>query len=63
MLIEFIDFVDHVLPSVSPDFRDGAKEAIRQFEKSGEQIKYMMLNPLEQLSQGDVITKIPFCFF
>ncbi len=38
MLKEFIDFVDDVLPSVSPDFRDGAKEAISQFEKEGEQI-------------------------
>lgn len=35
MLREFIDFVDSVLPSVSPDFRDGAKEAISQFEKEG----------------------------
>lgn len=63
MLAEFIDFVDSVLPAVSPDFRDGAKEAIRQFERDGHQLKYMTLRPLEDLSQGDVIGKVPFCFF
>lgn len=63
MLIEFIDFVDSVLPSVDPDFRDGAKNAIRQFEKGGEQLKYMMLTPLGELSQGDILSSVPFSFF
>lgn len=63
MLREFIDFVDSVLPSVSPDLRDGAKEAILQFEKTGEQLKYMTLSPLEQLSQGDILSKVPFSYF
>lgn len=63
MLKEFIEFVDSVLPSVSPDFRDGAKEAILQFEKTGEQVKYMMLSPLEKLSQGDILSKVPFSYF
>ena len=60
MLKEFIDFVDSVLPSVSPDFRDGAKEAIAQFEKSKQKITYLSNNPLDELSQGDIISKIPF---
>lgn len=63
MLKEFIDFVDSVLPAVSPDFRNGAKKAITQFEKNGEQIKYLTINPVNQLSQGDIISKVPFCFF
>ncbi len=63
MLKEFIEFVDSVLPSVSPGLRDGAKEAILQFEKTGEQLKYMMLSPLEQLSQGDILSKVPFSYF
>ena len=63
MLKEFIEFVDSVLPSVSPDLRDGAKEAILQFEKTGEQVKYMMLSPLEKLSQGDILSKVPFSYF
>jgi len=63
MLKEFIDFVDSVLPSVSPDMREGAKDAILQFEKTGEQLKYMMINPLEQLSQGDILSKVPFMYF
>ena len=44
MLSDFIDFVDSVLPSVSPDFRDGAKNAILQFEKTGRQLNYLMFN-------------------
>lgn len=63
MLREFIDFVDSVLPSVSPDFRDGAKKAITQFEKEGEQVKYLTIRPVGRLSQGDIISKVPFCFF
>lgn len=63
MLKEFIDFVDSVLPSVAPDFRDGAKNAITQFEKEGQQIKYLTLKPLDQLSQGDILSSIPFCYF
>ncbi len=63
MLKEFIDFVDDVLPSVSPDLRDRAKNAILQFEKEGNQLNYMMFQPLQQLSQGDIISNIPFSYF
>lgn len=63
MLSEFIDFVDSVLPSVSPDFRDGAKNAILQFEKDGHTINYITSSLLPQLSQGDIVTNIPFTYF
>ena len=63
MLKEFIDFVNSVLPSVSPDFRDGAKNAIAQFEKTGEKIHYLMVKPLNELSQGDILSHIPFMYF
>ncbi len=63
MLREFIDFVDSVLPSVSPNFRDGAKEAIYQFEKAGKEVNYLTSNVLEELSQGDIISKVPFSYF
>lgn len=63
MLKEFIDFVDSVLPSVAPDFREGAKNAISQFESEGRQLKYTMLRPLAQLSQGDVLSSITFRYF
>lgn len=63
MLAEFVDFVDSVLPSVSPDFRDGAKNAILQFEKEGNKINYISSGLLTQLSQGDIISDIPFTYF
>lgn len=63
MLTEFIDFVDSILPAVSSDYKDAAKDAILQFEKEGHQIKYLTLKPLEQLSQGDILSKLPFIYF
>ena len=63
MLKEFIDFVDSVLPSVPMGTKEGVQEAIAQFEKDGEQIKYLTLNPLPEFSQGDVISAVPFFFF
>ena len=41
MLKELIDFVDSILPSVPMGTKEGAQEAIAQFEKEGEQIKYL----------------------
>lgn len=63
MLKEFIDFVDSVLPSVSMETKEGVQEAIAQFEKEGEQIKYLTINPLSELSQGDIISAVPFHYF
>lgn len=62
MLNEFIDFVDSVLPSVPIGTKEGVQEAIAQFERDGEQIKYLTLNPLQELSQGDIISQVPFYF-
>ena len=63
MLKELIDFVDSILPSVPMGTKEGAQEAIAQFEKEGEQIKYLTLNPLSELSQGDIISAVPFHYF
>lgn len=63
MLREFIDFVNSVLPSVSPDFRDGAKAAISQFEKDGNKANYLTAGLLPELSQGDIISKVLFAYF
>ena len=63
MLKELIDFVDSILPSVDPDFRDGVKDAITQFEQDGGEYHYLSLSCLDVLSQGDIISKLPFSFF
>lgn len=63
MLKEFIEFVDSVLPSVPMGTKEGVQDAIAQFEKDGEQIKYLTLNPLSELSQGDIISAVPFYYF
>lgn len=63
MLKEFIDFVDSVLPSVPMGTKEGVQKAIAQFEREGRQEKFLTLNPLPELSQGDVISKFPFQYF
>lgn len=63
MLKELIDFVDSILPSVPLDTKEGVQDAIAQFEKEGHQIKYLMAKPLSKLSQGDIISNIPFRYY
>lgn len=63
MLKEFIDFVDSILPAVPMGTKEGVQDAIMQFEKNNEQIKYLTHSPLPVLSQGDVISAIPFYYF
>ena len=63
MLKEFIDFVDSVLPSVDPEAKDKAKAAIEQFEREGNSFEYLLPQKLTTLSQGDIISDIPFSYF
>lgn len=63
MLEEFIDFVDSVLPSVDSEAKDKAKAAIAQFKKDGNNFEYLMPQVLTYLSQGDIISEIPFRYF
>lgn len=63
MLKEFIDFVDSVLPSVDSEAKDKAKAAIAQFEEEGKRCEYLLPKKLPYLSQGDIISEIPFSYF
>ncbi len=63
MLIEFIDFVKNIFPGLVPEIGDQAKLAIEQFQKDGDQPKYLTRELLSNLSQGDIISNIPFSFF
>lgn len=63
MLDEFIDFVSEIFPCISPDVKYKAKDAVLQFEKEGHQQKFLMMTPLKKLSQGDIISNVPFARF
>jgi len=63
MLREFLDFVDSVLPSVDSETKDKAKAAIEQFEKEGNSVEYILPRKLPMLSQGDIISELPFSYF
>lgn len=63
MLKELIDFVDASFPSIPYGEKEKAKEAIEQFKKSGETVNYLYGHLLSELSQGDVLSDIPFMFF
>lgn len=63
MLNELIDFVDSILPSVDPEAKDKAKAAISQFHKNGNCFELLLPKQLPSLSQGDIISEIPFSYF
>ncbi len=63
MLNELIDFVDSILPSVDPEAKDKAKAAISQFYKNGNCFELLLPKQLPSLSQGDIISEIPFSYF
>lgn len=63
MLAEFIDFVESVLPSVDAEAKDKAKKAIEQFNKKEQDVEYLLPKLLPCLSQGDIISEIPFTIF
>jgi hypothetical protein len=62
MLSEFFEYVDALFPSVPNDVRDKARECIRQFEEKGSKADYLLQYPLDELSQGDIISEIPFFY-
>lgn len=63
MLKELIDFVDASFPSIPYGEKEKAKEAIEQFEKTGETVNYLYSDLLPELSQGDILSDIPFIFY
>ena len=63
MLKELIDFVDASFPSIPYGEKEMAKEAIEQFEKTGKTVNYLYGSLLPELSQGDILSDIPFVFY
>ncbi len=63
MLKELIDFVDASFPSIPYGEKEKAKEAIEQFNRTGETVNYLFARPLPELSQGDVLSDIPFVYY
>lgn len=63
MLRELIDYIDSILPAVDANCSNTAKAAIEQFQKEGHEFNYLSSSLLPDLSQGDFISKIPFCYY
>ena len=63
ILSDFIEYVDCLFPSVSESVKNKAKECVDQFRETNSTINYLMSEPLSELSQGDIISNIPFCVF
>lgn len=60
MLKEFVELAESVLPSLDNEIANNAKLAISQFEESGKKYNLTTGKVLQQLSQGDIISDIPF---
>lgn len=58
----FADIINTVLPSVSAVEKEKLKEAITQFKVSGKNIDFTS-GLLENLSQGDIVSNIPFILY
>jgi hypothetical protein len=63
MLSGLIELANEVFPAISQEVTDGAKIAMEQFNKNGKKLNFTTNNSLEQLSQGDVITNVGFCYY
>lgn len=63
MIQDFIDFVDEVYPSLAYDVKEKAKKAVRDFEEMNGPHTFLMWDNLGELSQGDVLSEIPFYYF
>lgn len=63
MLKELINFVDASFPSIPYGEKEEAKRAIKQFEKTGETVNYLYRDILPELSQGDILSEVPFLFY
>lgn len=60
MLKQFIEFVESVLPSVPQESANAAKEAINQI--NCDKYEFVTTKLLPELSQGDMISEIPFFY-
>lgn len=66
MLNEFkhvIEFIDKTFPNVDSGVKDKAKMAIEQFEQHHSMVGYLTTRILDKVSQGDIISEIPFFYF
>ena len=63
MLTEFIDFVCTIIPSIPLETREKLQNSIDQFKFEEKELNLLMLKPLDTLSQGDIISKVPFVHF
>lgn len=61
MIKELIQFTTELFPSISPYTKENVNKAIEQFDY--ERLEWFRPTPIDYLSQGDIIEKIPFTFF
>ena len=59
MLDKFIDYTNQIFPSIDTNIKNGIKDLINQFDISKPN---WFSKPLEILSQGDILDKIPFSY-
>ena len=60
MIKELIQFTTELFPSISPYTKENVNKAIEQFDY--ERLEWFRSTPIDYLSQGDIIKKIPFTF-
>ena len=60
MICELIDFYEELFPSISPYTAQSAKNALSQFYNNESNGEFLLSNNLDNLTQGDIFSAIPF---
>ena len=60
MLDEFVNYVQELFPSISPYVKIQTEQAIRQFKLSGRTLNLLNDEPYDYLTQGDILSNVPF---
>jgi len=62
MLSELVAFLGELFPSISPYTKQGAMDAMKQFENYNIKSRFLTTSLDDDLQQGDIFTLVPFVF-
>ncbi|MEE0706236.1 MAG: hypothetical protein UCH28_07610 [Adlercreutzia sp.] len=58
MIPEFLEYISHLFPSISPYTEEGARLALKQFEQSGAMGSLTLAQNTEDMRQGDIFSEM-----
>lgn len=62
MIDGYIDFLEKLFPVIDPYTADGAKKAVREFQRYGVKTPFFTSPLDEDYQQGDIFSRVPFAY-